>query len=579
MKNVIFIVVDSVFYDKICSNNYRNTPAPFLNSLKSKGIWSTNMYSEAALVSLLCGNDTLKYGGYLKKLSNKKTIMSVFKENNYDVFFNSFQPLVYPKYSYPGVTEYYYNVCYDFNAVWEYRLNYYSNLKKQSLYKKEYDTLLIEMLEDNLFTWKKFFEDIIKKEKNTQLIYDLINKDGIEEELKKLNLEIVSFKKNKLNYLYRLLDLGKNHELFKIKTYKLDNYDFEFKKKVYSKYNKLIKRVYWKNFWLNLRNNRIVLKDFFSDRQKFVKLLKVYKNTIFDKDLMFKIDYKTKSLKASPSINTNFEHFINWLNLRKSSKPYFAYLHTEECHYPEIFYSHDTKNMDLLDEEFKAIKEYVSSIPKNYKGSIAYDLSILYTDLSIKRLYYNLEKNNELDNTIIAITADHSSSYSMDPYHENYVRNYYRENYNIPFILIGKDIKPECKNGFYNSKDIPATIIDICGLNIPEMYDGKSILKFNGRHYVLLENVNGGCPDYYYRDFMLGVRNKKYSVVAKATIDSDPNKLELIAVFDVKKDKDERNNLINKTNFRELVKQEENYIKQELINLQKNIKKHNFINE
>ena len=36
MKNVIFIVVDSVFYDKVCQNNYRNTPAPFLNKLKNK---------------------------------------------------------------------------------------------------------------------------------------------------------------------------------------------------------------------------------------------------------------------------------------------------------------------------------------------------------------------------------------------------------------------------------------------------------------------------------------------------------------------------------------------------------------
>ena len=50
---------------------------PFLDRLRKESLDFTNIYSEApyteaALVSLLCGMDTLKGGGYLKKLKGKE---------------------------------------------------------------------------------------------------------------------------------------------------------------------------------------------------------------------------------------------------------------------------------------------------------------------------------------------------------------------------------------------------------------------------------------------------------------------------------------------------------------------------
>ena len=76
-KNTIFFVIDSVFYDKTIKQNYRNEPMPFLNKLRKESLDFTNIYSEApyteaALVSLLCGMDTLKGGGYLKRLKKIK---------------------------------------------------------------------------------------------------------------------------------------------------------------------------------------------------------------------------------------------------------------------------------------------------------------------------------------------------------------------------------------------------------------------------------------------------------------------------------------------------------------------------
>ena len=98
-KNNIFIVIDSLYYDKTIASSKHPDSMPFLNKLRSEGITCENMYSEApyteaALVSLLCGVDTLKKGSYIRKLYGKETIMETFKRNGYETFCNCVQPLL-----------------------------------------------------------------------------------------------------------------------------------------------------------------------------------------------------------------------------------------------------------------------------------------------------------------------------------------------------------------------------------------------------------------------------------------------------------------------------------------------------
>ena len=71
-KNVIMIVLDSVTYENTLSNTGKTCPMPFLHSLMKKGINATKVYSEApyteaALVSLLCGDNTLDKTGHMKR--------------------------------------------------------------------------------------------------------------------------------------------------------------------------------------------------------------------------------------------------------------------------------------------------------------------------------------------------------------------------------------------------------------------------------------------------------------------------------------------------------------------------------
>lgn len=579
-KNTIFLVIDSLYYDKTIKQDYRNSPMPFLNKLRNEGVDCVNMYSEApyteaALVSLLCGMDTLKKGGYLKKLYGKETIMETFRKNGYDTFCNCVQPQVYPSYSYPGVTDKYYNVCYEFETLWAYRLKFYSDKYKDGVLDNKTLEVVIQLLEDNLKTWIEFLNDMKIGNKIVSFILPYVDLKNINENKSLVEKEYKQFCKDKKTYTIDLLKVGEDHNLFKIHTYNLSKkMTPENMKKLYYRYKKVIRKMLWKNFLYNLKNNKLIL----TPKTERVGLIKAYINAIYNRFLYKKIDYKITSKKAAPSMDTTINHFESWVLNRKNNKQYFAYIHVDDCHSSEMFYTYDTDDFEKLDKEFSAIEKYLSNIPKNYKGSISYDVSLQYADMCIKKLYMFLEENDMLNNVNIVICADHGSSYSFAPYRSNYVNNVHRENYNMPFVIWSKDIESKKMTGFYNTKDIPATILDLNNINIPKDYDGVSILKNKGRDYVILENVNGGCPDYNLRDILLGVRDKKYLVVMNLNLNKSFEDGVIHSIYDLEKDKDEIYNLKDKIENKK-INYELKMIKKEFEKLQQDFKINNFINK
>ena len=225
-KNNLFIVIDSLYYDKTIGNDYHPATMPFLDKLRSEGITCTNMYSEApyteaALVSLLCGIDTLKNGSYIRKLYGKETIMETFRDNGYETFSNCVQPLVYPSYSYQGLTEEYYNICYEFETLWAYRLEFYSKEYKKNGLDDKTMKVIIDLINDNFITWINFLESLRDNKKITAFIYKYVDTTDVKENLKQVNDEYKKFNKNKSKYTKELLELGKEHPVFKIHTYNL----------------------------------------------------------------------------------------------------------------------------------------------------------------------------------------------------------------------------------------------------------------------------------------------------------------------------------------------------------------------
>lgn len=97
------------------------------------------------------------------------------------------------------------------------------------------------------------------------------------------------------------------------------------------------------------------------------------------------------------------------------------------------------------------------------------------------------------------------------------------------------------------------------------------MLKYNGRNYSLIEYMGGGCPHYYRRDLMLGVRNERFSLVLSVPLD-DFSKYKFVTCYDLKIDPLEKNNLIYSYINTEEIKEELNIIKKRYEEIKKEIK-------
>ena len=130
MKNVLFIVLDSITNDQLFNSVNSKEKAPFLNKLRNKSITGDKMYSqapytEAALMCLLGSCDTLDDGGYMEKFKNKKTVIDVFRDNGYKTYFPTYYPSIYPSHMYYGAEEVNYIEKFTFSHLWDYRFKYF----------------------------------------------------------------------------------------------------------------------------------------------------------------------------------------------------------------------------------------------------------------------------------------------------------------------------------------------------------------------------------------------------------------------------------------------------------------------
>jgi len=566
-KNILFIVVDSVTNDILFNKKNSSLIAPFLNRLRKKSISGDNMYSEApyteaALISLLASLDTMDNGGYMEKMKNKVSVLELFQKNGYKVFFNNYYPSIYPSKMVPGFDECKYIEGFDFSQLWEYRLKYFANVYENGELGSDELLMLCDMLEDNFVGWKIYLNKIKNHDSQTTMLNDCVDLSGIDTNISILENEHNIFLKDKTNYLKDLLQKKEQHVLFNIKTFKMIDkvHNDNTRKIVMSKYIKTFKKISRLNLKRNLLNNKFPYKKLFrslciSELKTAKGLIAGYKNSLFDKDLYERIGENYDQFKNQRSFYTVSQEFYNWVKKNKS-ETWMSYIHIDDAHYNENFFTYDTEDINVIDKDFTRINNYLKNIPKKYKGSIAYDLALLYCDNIIKNIFDFLEKEKLLDNTAIVITADHGFSYYFSPIREKYVISSYKENYNVPFIIYSKDIHPRKIQGYLQTKDIPATLLSLANITIPSYFKGKSLLTYEGSDYALLEYMGGGCPDIKRRPINLGVRTDNYFVAINAYINLSFEEQSITEIYDLKKDPYEHHNLISKKNIRTNIKRE-----------------------
>lgn len=569
-KNVIFFVIDSLLYTRL-GNSHGYSASPFIDEKLKNAVFADNMYSEApfteaATIALLTSSHTLDNGGYLKRFKNQgKNIGELFEDRGYETFSNSYQPHVYPSSIRKGFSSIYYNVGFDINTLWSYRFDYFSKLYKENTLLNSDIEMLNELLEENFNGWILFLEELNEDAEATQFIAKNLEYYDAKSNLDFVKKEFNKFLQDKEGYLKELLDQGKSHIIFSVpdaEQRKITN--LKWKEDFIKKHINFFDRSFNANKHFNLKNNRLSFKeikniitvknisDSESNFKQLAKYIYNYKKSIVPPDFMDRISIDYDKFKSAPSFNAHLDNFKKWISSRDeehSEKPYFSLLHVDDVHFPAMFFSYDCTDETVLNEEFEALEQFLTSLPKNYKGSLIYDYSIIYIDLCIKRLVDWLKAEGKYDDTTIVITADHGFSFSYDPIRKSSIHNFYDDNYRIPYVIFDNGSKCNKMEKLSSSVDIIPTLLDYLELPPTENIRGRSLLdpSYN-RDFITMEYMGSGCPDLVRRDIKYCIRSRSLKIVYAVNVNNDFDSGKLLELYDLKNDPMNYTNIRDKFN-------------------------------
>lgn len=564
-KNIVLFIIDSLNNTRI--RQYGDILMPTFSSLKKEYCFCDSMYSqapytEAALMNLYCGQDVLQNNGYMFRFKDAPINMfELMKSKGYTTFFNSYQPQCYPSSLRRGVDDIYYNVGFDIGAFWSYRLSHYSELmKNNALNENDYCTLK-ELLNDNFKEWIVFLDALINNDSSVNMIYGNAG-DYDAGGVKKLVIaEQNLFNSDEKAYINDVLVEGLGHKLFNIPAY---NQTTKIKDRDYvEKNSKTLKTLYQSIWWKNLRRNIksfpslliVIFRSFFkyvkkptsSNKKDFLKAAYYSLNHLIDFDLKERNNKNYDWFKNAPSARTHLDHFFKWADNYHSKKPFFACVHVDDVHNPEVFLSYDFEDNVVLQEEVSVAKHTLSRLPSHSKGSVTHDLSLSYIDNIIKYLVETIKEKDYGKDTSIVICADHGFSFSGDPIRESYVTNLFLENYNMPFLVIDDSLKHTEIKGIRESKDIPR-FIEAMADNSAEAL--KTLPEYS---YATIEYCGGGCPDLTRRELKIAAFNDKLFVGTLCELNSVIGQNQITEIYDLEKDPNQRHNLAASHNYNERI--------------------------
>ena len=562
-KNVLLIVLDSIRNDVFFNREYSEKCIPFLYKKRHNSVTGDNMfaqapYTEAAFMCLLGSVDTMEYG-YLKKFKDVKMISEVFYENGYKTYSNTTIKNVYPKYSYKGLSDYRLFEPYQFDSSWDIRFSYYQPLYLNGELKEDEVEFLVDLLESNLDQWVEYLAFLKAQAFETAYLNDRVYLDHIDEDIDIIVNEVKIFKSDKHAYLDRLMNEGKSHVLFACRRYPYFDKvkDDSYREYFVDKYSSVFKKMKDLAFRRNIVNNPFPFYSVFSSINNWTKMkgfLAGYKNALFDKDAMERVTENFDKFKAQRSFQTVANDFKGWVEKQDSN--WFSYIHIDDAHYRENFFSYDSNDKELHEKEFGRINDYMDNLAKDYKGAISYDLALMYCDNVIKDICEHLKKVGQYENTVIMVTADHGYCYYYNPIRDVNLFNVYKETYNVPFIVFGDSIKSRKIEKFCTTKDVAPTLLSLAGLDVPSEFKGNALDVTEGEDYVFVEYMGQGCPDINRRPIILAVRTENYNVAMNVYAYKTFTDSVLTDVYDLKLDPLEKKNLFLRKGISEKISRE-----------------------
>jgi arylsulfatase A-like enzyme len=206
--------------------------------------------------------------------------------------------------------------------------------------------------------------------------------------------------------------------------------------------------------------------------------------------------------KHAPQVE---REFLTWL-ARSSDRPFFAFLNFFDGHGPYLPPSpFDTLFGPLLPGRDPQLPEGRTYSPREAQAELdAYEGGIAYLDHRLGVLLEELERRGQLRNTLVIITADHGEEFGE---HGVYTHGHslYERVLHVPLLLYYPARLPRGVrvDSWVSLRDIPATVLDVLGLDHAEAMPGRSLTAMLDRAHhgadTLVSAVNrasGNPPEY-----------------------------------------------------------------------------------
>ncbi len=165
----------------------------------------------------------------------------------------------------------------------------------------------------------------------------------------------------------------------------------------------------------------------------------------------------------------------------------------------------------------------------------AYDNAIFRVDDAVREVFEKLESKNHLENSVIAITADHGESFDEHPGSYYHMTSVYETQVRVPLLFYfgkknskAKVLLEEGKNRITGLVDIMPTLFKSSGIRLSKEFEGAPIWGTSSKSYEKMIS-------YHFRP-KYAARSGKWKYIQEMDI----HKTHL---YDLESDPNEKNNL------------------------------------
>ena len=241
---------------------------------------------------------------------------------------------------------------------------------------------------------------------------------------------------------------------------------------------------------------------------------------------------------------------LEYIDKHEEDKPFFMFLSHIEPHHQNDRHCYEGYKETVDDYKAYPIPEDLKFLKGDYEKSYPDYLSAINRlDYNLGRLVRKLKEKNLFEETIIIFTSDHGCHFKTR--NMEYKRSCHDSAIHVPLVISGGSFKGGEKDSrLVSLLDLPATLLDVAEIPIPESYRGLSLMREKKRDNVYIEISESQCGR--------AIRTERYTYsVSALTPVSGMTKRNVKLYFedylyDNEKDPNQKNNLVKNIQYKDV---------------------------